>query len=398
MRALLSARIGADFNRLWTASAISNIGDGVTMAAGPLLVASISDNPSLVAGAVFAQQLPCLLIGLISGAWVDRVDRRTTVVVVDLLRAAALAVLTVTITADTVTIPIVYLVVFLLGVGETLADNAMGAMIPAIVAPEHLAAANARLGATFSIGNQFLAKPLGTWLFVISAALPFGLDALTFAACAALIAGVRPVPPSQNHERTSLRREIGAGIRWLWDHRLLRTTAITMGVGNIAFCAAFAVFVVYCRDRLGLSEVGYGVLLTAFAAGGLLGAGVAARLSRRFGNPTLLRAGLIIEVGVHLTLAVTTSPWTAAAVLTVFSVHTMVWGVITATIGQRTVPDHFRGRVSSVYFLLQTGGAALGSLLGGILAGVWSITTPFWIAAVAMVLITVCAWRPLGEA
>ncbi|GAA1641858.1 MFS transporter [Actinoplanes couchii] len=397
MRALFSARLGADFNRLWTASAVSNIGDGVTMAAGPLLVASVSDDPSLIAGAVFAQQLPCLLIGLISGAWVDRLDRRTTVVVVNLLRAAALAALTVTIAAGVVSIPVIYLVVFLLGVGETLADNAMGAMIPAVVAPEHLQSANTRLGVTFGIGNQFVAKPLGTWLFVVSAAVPFGVDALTFAASAALIAGLRPVPPSPAHERTSLRREIGAGIRWLGRHRLLRTTAITMGIGNIAFCAAFAVFVLYCRDRLGLNEVGYGVLLTAFAAGGLLGAGVAARLSRRFGNPALLRAGLIVEVGVHLTLAVTTSPWVAAAVLVVFSVHTMVWGVLVATIGQKAVPDHLRGRVSSVYFLLQTGGAALGSLLGGVLAGVWAVTTPFWAAAVVMVAITVGAWRPLGE-
>ncbi|GGN59950.1 MFS transporter [Actinoplanes lobatus] len=397
MRALLSARIGADFNRLWTASAISNIGDGVTMAAGPLLVASISDNPSLIAGAVFAQQLPWLLIALVSGAWVDRLDRRTTAVVVNVLRAAALTVLTATIATGTVTIPVVYLVVFLLGVGETLADTAMGALIPAIVAPEHLSSANARLGATFSV-NQFIAKPLGAWLFVISAAVPFGVDALTFAASAALLAGIRPVPPSEQHERTSLRREIGAGIRWLWGHRLLRTTAVSMGVGNIAFCAAFAVFVVYCRDRLGLHEVGYGILLTAFAVGGLFGAGVATRLSRRFGNGAVLRAGLITEVLVHVTLAVTTSPWVAAAVLIVFSVHTMVWGVITATIGQRAVPDHLRGRVSSVYLLIQTGGAALGSLLGGLLAGVWSITAPFWIAAVIMALITLGAWRPLREA
>ncbi|MBO3741861.1 MFS transporter [Actinoplanes flavus] len=397
MRALLSAPIGADFNRLWTASAISNIGDGVTMAAGPLLVASISDNPSLIAGAVFAQQLPWLGIALISGAWVDRLDRRNLAVVVNLLRALALGVLTTTIATGTVTVAVIYLVMFLLGVGETLADTAVGAMLPAIVASERLPSANARLGATFSV-NQFVAKPLGAWLFVISAAAPFGLDALTFGAAAALIAGIRPVPPSELHERTSLRREIGAGVRWLWNHRLLRTLAVSMGIGNIAYCAAFAVFVLYCRDRLGLGEVGYGVLLTAFAVGGLFGAGVAARLSDRFGNAAVLRAGLIIEVIVHLTLAVTTSPWVAAAILVVFSIHTMVWGVITSTVGQRAVPDPLRGRVSSVYFLIQTGGAALGSLLGGLLAGVWSITTPFWIAAATMALITLGAWRPLREA
>ncbi|MFI7210413.1 MFS transporter [Micromonospora maritima] len=399
MRALVSARLGADFTRLWTASAVSNIGDGVTMAAGPLLVASVSDDPALIAGVVFAQQLPWLLFALVSGAYVDRLDRRRLVVVVNLLRAAALAGLTLTVATETVTVAVIYGVLFLLGAGETVADTAMGALLPALVAPEGLPAANARLYATFTVGNQFVAKPLGAWLFVVSAAVPFGVDALTFVAAAALIAGIRPaLVPEEPRPRGSLRGEIGQGVRWLWRHRLLRTLAVSMGLGNVAFGAAFAVFVLYCRQRLGLSDVGYGFLLTSFAVGGLFGTTVATRLTRAFGAAWVLRGGLVVEVVTHLTLAVTTASWIAAAVLVTFSVHATVWGITAASVRQRIVPAHLRGRVGSVYALLDLGGAALGALLGGLLAGTWQITTPFWVAAGAMAAIAVLAWRPLRDA
>lgn len=126
MRALVSARLGADFAKLWTASAVSNIGDGITMAAGPLLVASITESPALIAGAVFVQQLPWLLFALLSGAYVDRIDRRRLVVAVNLVRAVALATLTVIIATDTVTVVIFYAV---LDLGGAAVGSLLGGLI-----------------------------------------------------------------------------------------------------------------------------------------------------------------------------------------------------------------------------------------------------------------------------
>jgi MFS family permease len=397
LRALISARLGADFTKLWTASAVSNIGDGVTMAAGPLLVASLTTDPALVAGAVFVQQLPWLLFSLVSGAYVDRLDRRRLVVIVNTLRAAALATMAAMVAADTVTVPVIYAVFFLLGTGETVADTASGAFLPTVVAPERLATANATLMATFTIANQFAAKPLGAWLFVIAAAAPFGVNALTFAVAAGLVATIRPVQ-ALPAPRTSPGTDIAEGIRWLWQHHLLRTLAVSVGLGNVAFCAAFAVFVLYTRQRLGLSDVSYGFLLTTFAIGGLLGSGVAARLQATFGATALLRAGLVIEGVTHATLAATTTPLIAATILIIFGMHTMVWGVIVVSLRQRVVPPNLLGRVGSVYSLLDLGGAAVGSLLGGLLAQRLGITAPFWIAAAAMVLIALAAWHPLRQA
>lgn len=374
------------------------LGDGVTLVAGPLLVAARTTDPALVAGAAFVQSLPWVLFALVSGAYVDRIDQRHLIVATNAVRGVLLGGLAVAIAAGAVTIPLVYAVFFLLGVCEIIADTASAARLPALVPEERLGDANARLMATFTIGNQFAAKPLGAWLFAVAAALPSGLDAVTFVVAAVLVAGTRPAPAGPVPPRRRLHTEIAEGVRWLWFHRLLRTLALSMGVANVAFCGAFAVFVVYARRRLGLSDVGYGLLLTTFAVGGLLGTTTAVRLRERFGAGRLLRAGLVVEAVTHLTLALTRQPWVAAAVLVVFGVHTMVWGVLVTTLRQRLVPADLLGRVGSVYALVGASGAALGTLLGGVFAHALGVTAPYWIGCGAMAVVTAAAWRPLRTA
>lgn len=397
-----NAPLGARFRTLWAASAISTLGDGVTLAAGPMLVASLTRTPAAVAAAAFVQQLPWLLFGLISGVFVDRLDRRRVVVVVNVARAGALGALAAAAACNVVTLPLVYAVFFLLGTADTLAGNASSALLPAIVAPERLAEANARLALTFNIGNQFLSKPLGAWLFALWVPAPFAGDALTFLVAAALIVtlrpmGVEPEPPPAG-ERPRLRTDVTTGMRWLARQRVLRTISVSMGVGNVAFCGAFSIFVLYVRQRLGLTDLGYGLLLTMFAVGGTLGTLSVRRLKERFGMAALLRVGLLIEALTHLVLAASTHAWIVAVVLIVFSVHAMVWGSIASTLYQQRVPDELRGRVNSVRILCDLGGAALGTLLGGLVAGLTGLTTPFWIAAGIMLVVALCAWRPLGEA
>jgi MFS family permease len=397
LRAPFAVPLGADFWKLWTSSVVTNLGDGITMVAGPLLVASITDNPAAVAGAVFAQQLPWLLFALASGAWADRLDRRRLVVAVNLLRATALCSLAIAVASDVTSVALIYAVFFLLGTGETLADTASSAFVPALVPPDRRPAANSLLYATFNVLNQFAAKPLGAWLFVIAAAVPFGVNALTFALSATLVATIRSVPPPEKRPPSRLRSDIADGIRWLSRHRLLRTLALTMAVGNVVFCAAFAVFVLYAHQRLNLTDVGYGVLLVAFAVGGLLGTLVAPALIRHISAKLLLQAGLLIETALHVTLALTRSPLIAALMIVIFGIHTTVWGVIVTTIRQRDVPSSMFARITSVYAFLELGGAALGSLLGGAIAAAFGLVATYWIAAAAMALVTAAAWRPIAS-
>ncbi|MFU8852472.1 MFS transporter [Micromonospora sp. SL1-18] len=401
-----TGRLGRDFLRLWTASAVSNLGDGVTMVAGPLLVASLTPDPAAVAAAALAPQLPWLLFALVSGALVDRLDRRRLIIGVNLGRGLVLAALAVAVLAGVATVPLICLAFFLAGIGETLADTAAGALLPSVVPPERLEQANSRLFATFVVGNQFAAKPLGAYLFVLAAALPFAFDAATFGLAALLLALVRwrPVPPAapqpvHTGPKRSLRADIAAGVRALWGIPVLRTLAGCIAVMNVAFCAAFAAFVLYARQRLGLAEIGYGLLLTASALGGLAGSTLATRLRARFGTPALLRVGLLVEIGLQVVLVSTRNVWVAGAALAVWGVHAMVWGVLVVSLRQRLVPDRLRGRVNSVYSLADLGGAAVGTAAGGLVAqATGNILAPFWLAAGALALLTALAWRRLADA
>jgi predicted MFS family arabinose efflux permease len=171
-----------------------------------------------------------------------------------------------------------------------------------------------------------------------------------------------------------------------------------LGVGNIAFCAAFADFVLYVREHLGLTDLGYGLLLTTFAIGGTLGTLSVGRIKQRWRASTLLRVGLFIEALTHAALGATTQVWIAAPVLILFGVHTMVWGSVASTLYQQRVPDELRGRVGSVRILFDLGGAAIGTIIGGLIAQYAGLTIPFWSAAAVMLVVAVCAWKPLGPA
>ena len=265
------AGLGAEYRKLWTASAVSNLGDGITLVAGPLLAASLTRDPALVAGLTFAQRLPWLLFSLLSGALVDRLDRRRLMAAVDLFRTVVVGVLGIAVVLGWASLPLMYVAFFLLGTAETLFANASIAIMPAVVPNERLERANGRLFAAELSANQFAGPPLGGALFAVAAALPFLVDAGTFAASAALLLALRGrfrVAPAEIPAGTTIAAEIAEGLAWLLRYRLLLVLAIMLGAGNLTFSAAFSVLVLFAQDVLGLGSVGYGVLLTAGGAGG----------------------------------------------------------------------------------------------------------------------------------
>jgi MFS family permease len=336
-------------------------------------------------------------LALPAGAWVDRLERRRLLVAVNLARGALLAGLALAVWGGMATIPLLYVAFFLFGTAETLADSTSVALLPSLVPADTLARANARLLGTYLVGNQLLAPPFGAWPFVLAPALPFAFDAAGFLASALLLAPLLrrhgPTPQGQDRARRTLRAAIGQGLGWLWHHPTLRLLAVCVGVMNLAGAGSFAIWVLWARQRLGLHGVGFGFLVTAYTTGGLLGTLLASRLEAGFGPAVLLRAGLCIEAGSQLVLALTRAPWIAGATLVLFGAHATVWGVVTVSLRQRLVPDRLRGRVGGVYFLFDLGGAALGTRLGGGLAAVLGITAPFWLGSGAVALLTLAAWR-----
>lgn len=385
------------FRWLWGSSAISNLGDGVLLAAGPLLVASVTTEPIAVAAAVFLQRLPWLLFGVFAGALIDRLNRKWLTVIVDLGRAVVLGALAGFVATGSVNLAIIYVAMFLIGTAETFADNAAQALLATNVPRPELGRANARLFGTVVVTNQLAGPPLGALLFGVGMAVPFGVNALCFVLGAALVSRIRPPAAEPERPKAALRHEVVEGLRWLWAHKPVRTLALTITAFNVTFGAAFAVLVLYAQQRLALGAIGFGVLMTASAVGGLLGSGAYGMLERRFGLATLMRAGLVIETLTHLALALSTDAILAGVVLGLFGMHAVVWGTTSTTVRQRAVPSRLLGRVTSVYMIGSVGALALGTLLGGVIAQQWGITAPFWFAFAGSAVITVVMWRSFAN-
>jgi MFS family permease len=393
--------LGPEFRKLWAASALSNLGDGVALVAAPLLAAALTHDPALVAGLTFAQRLPWLLFALLSGALADRLDRRRAMAAVGVMRVALIGLLGIAVLLNVASMPLLYAVFFLLGTGETLFDIAAAAVLPAVVPRDELPRANARLAGTAIVTNQFVGPPLGGLLFATAVALPFLLGAGGLAAAAALIMALRgtftvarvvDVPP------TDLRSQIVEGIRWLWRHRLLRTLALTLGLLDMTLVAQSAIMVLFARERLGLGPEGFGVLSATYGVGGVLGGFIAHRVVGWLGAGRTLRLAVVIEAVVPATLALSTSPLLAGLVLVFFGIHAVVWGALLTSLRQELTPSHLRGRVDSAYRFIQNGVAAPGAVLGGLLAAGFGLTAPFWFGALMGVVLIPLVWATFSEA
>jgi MFS family permease len=390
---LAPTRLGSSFRWLLSATVVNNVGDGVAISAGPLLVASQTRDPLLVSTALLAEYLPVLLFGLVGGAAADRFDRRRLVVVVNLGRAVVLVALTATIVSGTVNIALVLVTLFVLGTAETFADAASSAILPGLVARENLGVANARMQGAFLLMNQLVTPPIGAFLFAAGMALPFATNAACFALGAVLVSRVVTSTRNELKERPGFVREMVEGVRWLVAHPPMRTLALTILTFNVTYGAAWSVLVLYAGDRLGMNEVGFGLLTTAIAVGGVVGIVSYGRLERRFSLADIMRVGLLIETLTHLSLALTTLPPVALATLVVFGAHAFVWNTTSTVVRQRAVPDELLGRVGGVYRVAIVGGLVIGTPLGGLLAKTFGITAPFWFGFVGSAVLVAILWR-----
>jgi MFS family permease len=389
-------RLGSRFRWLLASSWTTNIGDGVAMAAGPLLVASQTDDARLVALAGLLRGLPWLLVGLYAGAMADRLDRRTVVVVANAVRCVVLALLCGSIATGVVSITVVLVVVFALGVAEVFADSTSSTLTPMFVEKPDLGIANSRMQAGFLTANQLVGPPVGAFLFAAGMAWPF----VTQLVCVVLgVVLVSRIGSTRDQVRPSIdthvRQDIVEGIRWLWRHAAIRTLAIVILTFNITWGAAWSILVLWSLDRVHMGEVGFGLLTTASALGGIVGTACYGWLERHFDLSALMKTCLLLEVFMHLALALTTVPWVALLIMFGFGAYAFVWLNVSQVVRQRSVPLEFQGRVGSVYLIFVFGGLVIGQGIGGFIAERWGLAAPFWFAFVGSGITLALVWSRL---
>jgi predicted MFS family arabinose efflux permease len=395
---VLPARLGTGFRWLVGSSWVTNLGDGMLIAAGPLLVASQTREPVLVASAMLALQGPWLVFGLFAGALADRLDRRLVMVVANTVRGLVLAGLSAVVATGHVNIAIVLVAMLALGTAETFVDATAGTLTPMLVEKRDLGIANSRLMAGMITGNQLVGPAVGALLFTVGMVWPFALTVVCIAVGVVLVSRIG-TPPGAVREvvDTHVRQDIADGVRWLMGNPPVRTLAVIIVVFNVTWAAPWSVLVLWALERVGIGEAGFGLLTTASAVGGLLATFSYGRLERMVPLATLMRAVLLAEVVFHLAMALTTSPWTAYPLMFFFGAYAFVWGTLSQAVRQRAVPSELQGRVGSVYMICVMGGMLVGSLLGGLIAGAWGLTAPWWFAFVGSGVTLALVWRSLGH-
>jgi MFS family permease len=389
------SRLGGNYFKLFSASTISNLGDGIGLIAYPWLASAITRNPLLIALVVVVQRLPWLLFSLPVGVVTDRYDRRRLMVIANTLRAGmtllvAFVVLdrqgllpgpgevsdaATVITTDTALYLLVLLATFMLGFAEVLYDNSAQTFIPSIVHPDNLEKANGRMWSAELISNTFAGPPLAAILIAVAFSLPFFVDAATFGVSAVLIALIHrkapigadePAGPARRHWRV----ELAEGFRWLWGHELLRPMAIVLGLLNLLGTLSMATLVLYAQEVLNTTPTEFAILSTGGAIGGVVGGWTASNISRQLGPGHSLWLTLI--GGGVITFAIGLMTWWPLvwAMFGIFMLFAVVWNVITVSLRQTIIPDHLLGRVNSVYRFFAWGMMPIGAALGGVLVAV----------------------------
>lgn len=382
----VSASLGPNYRKLWSSAAVSNLADGIFGVALPLIAVSLTSSPALVAGVTIAGRLPWLVFVLFAGALADRLDRRLTMRNVQLLRVFVLGLMVGMALTGTLSLPALYVAAFVLGIAETLFDTAAQSIMPNIVGRDLLSRANGRLYAVELTMNAFVGPPLGGLLVAVSVPLALGGSTLGYALAAlglALMVGA--FKPTPSGPRRSMTGEIREGFDFLWHSRVLRSMATMVAISNAGNSAVIAIFVLFAvaPGPMGLSEFGFGLIITAMAIGGIIGTLIEERVERRLGRSTVMFLTVGVAGLAYLVPVVTAEPLVVAGAMLAQGVTFMMWNIVTVSLRQRMTPDHLLGRVNATYRLFAWGAMPVGALLGGFVAEALGLRAVFVIAAVA---------------
>lgn len=369
---------------MWSGSAVSNLGDGIRLTALPLMAATLTRDPVAIGAVTAATLAPWVVVGPVGGALADRTDRRTLIVAGQLLRGLAVGLFAVAVALGHADLALLYLVAFVIGMGEVAVDSAAQAAVPSLAPPDQLERANSRLIAVEVVTNNVAGGPLGGLLFAAGAALPFGVDAASFVLGAGLVLLIRrPLQaPRQPRAATGIWVDVKEGFSYLWDSVLLRGLAAGIAVVNLALTGATSLLVLLALDDLGMTEVGFGVLMGIGAVGGVIGSLAADGPVRWWGRRTVVVTATAVEAAALAVIGAAPGPIVAAVGVFLVSLGVGLFNVVGRALRQAVVPDRLLGRVVASFRVIGFGAIPLGAVLGGGLASVTSVRATFYAAAV----------------
>lgn len=388
-------RLPAPYWRQWTASAISNLGDGVNFVAMPLLALSLTQDERLLALTTFATFVPWLVLALPVGVVVDRVDRQTLLVVSNVVRVALFVTVAVGALDGWLSIWLLVSLLVVVGACEVVFDSTAQAFLPMLVDPQQLARANGLLFSAEIVAGSLAGLALGAFLFDASVGLPFAANAASFAVAAALIASIRVRRTGVGIAAHTDDRRLRAGVAWLRADPLLRTLAAMFTVTNLGLMFGQGIFVKYATVELGLDSVEYGILLAITAMGAATGGLIGHRIITRLGLRTSVVAPFAVFGPGNIVIGLAPAAWVVGAVGFVLGFAITTWNVATVTVRQRVIAGERFGRVNAVYRWLGAAASAVGVAAGGFVAYATDLRTPFLVGGGLTVVAAIVFARPV---
>jgi MFS family permease len=361
------------YRLLLSASAVTNLGDGVSALAIPWLAALITRDPVLIAFVAFAARLPWLLFAIPAGILIDRGDRRRLMVQADISRS----LLNATVVALIISIPAMppvegggfYVTLlaglaFLIGSAEVIRDNAAQTILPSIVDKKDLENANGQMWSVEQIMGSFIGPPLAGILIGLAVPAPFAMEVAAFAIAAWLVwcITLRPRIP---RPRRSMLHEVKEGFAWMRAHPVMLRLAFMLCAINMLYVMAVTVLVLISKELFGLSAFGHGMLLISGAAGGVLAGVFSPKIIETFGQNRSIQIALLLFPLPFAVIGVATHPAIIAAALAVETFAGLLWNIVTVSYRQRLIPDELLGRVNSLYRFFAWGMMSVGALIGG---------------------------------
>jgi MFS family permease len=339
--------------------------------------------------------LPWLLFAIPAGTLVDRVNRRTAMAAANVFRALMVATLGLSVVTDQASLPLLYVVAFLLGCAETVYDSAARAVLPGVVSRAQLERGNSLLTSAESVGNIFLGAPVGAWLFAVAIAMPFWANAIAYLAAALLVLGVVGRFKPVREAGSTMRQDTVEGLRWLAQHRFLRRLMVITGISAFAHTLPQGILVLYALQDLGLDERGFGFALAGAGVGAILGSLVSPTVTRLLGRTNAMGVAQSLSALAILLMAFWQHPVGGPALYAASAGMISMFNVQIMSVRQALIPEHLFGRVQGAYRTAIWGGIPLGMLGGGLLGGWLGLPAVFAVSGLLGIVLGIGTWAVL---
>ena len=394
----MSEKLGPAFNRLFSASVISNLSDGLLAVAAPLLAISLTKDPILISMLSAFVMLPWLLFAIPIGLIVDRSNKRLLITFTNSIRFITAGLVALAISTDTITIYWLLLATFLIGTCEVATDTAAQSLIPVILEKKNFEKANSRMNIAETVIQNFIGAPLSGFLYATAIVLPFILNSLGFLIAAFFVFMIPAHLISQGSsaetpvtEKKSFISEIKFGLNYLWNDRPLRRLVATPTSLGLFYSLSTSTLILFITEILEVQAKYFGVLMAGAGSGGVLGGILTPILSKKFGRGAVLAVAIFISSITVVFQGISPNVWVFGVIGFISAFAITNWNILLMSCYQVLIPADLYGRIHGARRTFVWGVMPIGALLGGVIAQS-GLRLPLIVGGIATTLISISAF------